>query len=95
MALDKWYQSQPRPNSNLSPNALTDGVGRGPSVTRVSQDWVGENVTGKTKSPRRMIDRRVLGSETGFINGGAAHPIKLVFWEEGNGPVTMGMGQIA
>ena len=24
----------------------------------------------------------------GLINGGAAHPIRLVFWEEGNGPVT-------
>ena len=27
----------------------------------------------------------------GLINGGVAHPIRVVFWGEGNGPVTLGM----
>ena len=26
---------------------------------------------------------------TRFINGGVAHPIRLTFWGEGNGPVTL------
>ena len=52
-------------------------------MTRASQDWVGKNVTGKTKSP--TSDERWEGP--GLINGGAAHPIRLVFWGEGNSPV--------
>jgi len=27
----------------------------------------------------------------GLINGGAAHPIRLLFWGEDNGPVTSGI----
>jgi len=27
----------------------------------------------------------------GLINGGTTHPIRLVFWGEGNGPVTSGI----
>ena len=51
---------------------------------RESQDWVGENVTGKTKSP--TSDERWEGP--GLIKSSAAHSIRLVFWGEGNGPVT-------
>jgi len=29
-----------------------------------------------------------------LINSGAAHPIRLVFWGEGNGPVTLGEPQV-
>jgi len=43
-------------------------------VTRASQDWVEENVTGKTKSPT---------SDERWEDPG------LVFWGEGNGPVTL------
>ena len=56
-------------------------------MTRASQDWVGENVTGKTKSP--SSDERWEG--LGLINGGAAHLIRLLFWGGGNGPVTLGI----
>ena len=56
-------------------------------MTRASQDWVGENVTNKTKSP--TSEERWEGSK--LINGGAAHPIRPGFWEEGNGPVTSGI----
>jgi len=55
-------------------------------VTRASQDWVEENVTVKTKSStsdERWEDPRL-------INGGTAHSIRLVFWGEGNGLVTLG-----
>jgi len=45
---------------------------------------MGENVTVKTKS--LISDERGKGPR--LINGGAAHPIKLVFWGEGNGHVT-------
>jgi len=44
-------------------------------------------VTGKTKS--LTSDERWEGP--GLINGGAAHPIRLGFWGEGNGPVTSGI----
>ena len=30
----------------------------------------------------------------GLINGGAAHPFKLAFGGEGNGPVTPGVGWV-
>ena len=53
-------------------------------MTRVSQDWVGQNVTVKTKSP--ASDERWEGSE--LINGDAAHPIRLVFLGESNGAMT-------
>ena len=53
-------------------------------MTRTSQDWVGENVTVKTKSPTSEEEWEVLR----LINGGAAHPFKLAFGGEGNGPVT-------
>ena len=55
-------------------------------MTRASQDWVGENVTVKTKSP--TSEERWEGP--GLINGGAAHPFRLTFWGEGNDPVTLG-----
>jgi len=55
-------------------------------VTRASQDWVGENVTVKTKSP--TSEERWEGP--GLINGGAAHLFRLGFWGEGNDPVTLG-----
>jgi len=48
---------------------------------------MGENITDKTKSP--TLEERWEGP--GLINGGAAHPIRLAFWGEGNGPVTHGM----
>jgi len=65
---------------DVSPNAPTDGIGRrdrqgGPSVTRASQDWVGENLMVKTKSP--TLDERWEGPRS--INGDAAHSIRLVF----------------
>ena len=52
-------------------------------MVRASQDWVGENVMIKTKSP--TSDKRLEGP--GPIRGGTAHPIRLVFWEEGNDPL--------
>ena len=55
-------------------------------MTKASQDWVGENVMGKTKSP--TSDER--GEDHGLINGDTAHPIRQVFRGEGNGPVTVG-----
>jgi len=55
-------------------------------MTEVSQDCVGENATVKTKSP--TSDERWEGPE--LINGRTAHSIRLVFWGEGNGPVTLG-----
>jgi len=30
--------------------------------------------------------------DPGLINGSVAHPFKLIFWEEDNGPVTPGIG---
>ena len=45
------------------------------------------NVTVKTKSP--ILKERWEGP--GLINGGAAHPFRLAFWGEGNGPVTSGI----
>ena len=45
------------------------------------------SVTDKTKSPTSK--ERWEGP--GLINGGAAHPIRLAFWGEGNGPVTSGI----
>ena len=45
-----------------------------------------ENVTVKTKS--HTSNERWEGP--GLINSGAAHPIRQVFWGEGNGPVTQG-----
>ena len=53
-------------------------------MTRVSQDWVGENVTVKTRS--LTSEERWKGSE--LINGRAPHPIRVAFWGEGNDPVT-------
>ena len=46
---------------------------------------MGENITDKTKSP--TLEERWEGP--GLINGGAAHPFRLAFWGEGNGPVTL------
>jgi len=48
---------------------------------------VEENVTVKTKSP--TSEER--WEDPGLINGGAAHPFRLTFWGEGNGPVTFGI----
>ena len=40
----------PDPNPiDVAPSAPTGGVGRRPSVTRASQDWMRENITVKTK----------------------------------------------
>ena len=47
---------------------------------------MGENVTVKTKSS--TSEERWESPE--LINGGAAHPFRLTFWEEGSGPVTHG-----
>jgi len=47
-------------------------------MTRASQDWVGENVTVKTKSA--TSEERWEG--LGLINGGAVHPFRLAFWGE-------------
>jgi len=44
-------------------------------------------VTDKTKSPTSEARWESLG----LINGGAAHPIRLAFWGEGNCPVTSGI----
>jgi len=76
-----------RLDSDVSPSASTGGVGRGPSVTKASQDWVRESATVKTKSP--TSDKRWEGP--GLISGGAARPIRLISWGEGNGPVTGGI----
>jgi len=48
---------------------------------------VGENGTVNTKS--LTSEERWEGH--GLINGGAAHPFRLTFWGEGNGPVTSGI----
>ena len=53
---------------------------------RTSQDWIGENITGKTKNP--TLDER--WESPGLISGGAACPIRPIFWGEGNGPMTLG-----
>ena len=45
---------------------------------------MGKNVTGKTKS--LISDER--WEDPGLIKDGAAHPFRLTFWGEGNGPVT-------
>jgi len=45
------------------------------------------SVTVKTKSP--TSEERWEGPE--LINGGTAHPFRLGFWGEGNGPVTSGI----
>ena len=50
---------------------------------------MGENVTVKTKSP--TSEERWEGP--GLMNGGAAHSIILVFWREGNGLATSGVGK--
>jgi len=54
---------------------------KGPSILK------NPYVTVKPKSPtseERWEDRRL-------INGGTAHPFRLIFWGEGNGPVTGGI----
>jgi len=65
-----------RLDSDVSPSASTGGVGRGPSVTKASQDWVRESATVKTKSPtsdKRWVSHRL-------INSGAPYPIRSAFW---------------
>ena len=63
-----------------------------PSVTRASQDWVGENVTGEDSKSHIGGEVGVLG----LINGGAAHPFRLAWWREGNGAwtPTTGVGPV-
>jgi len=52
-------------------------------VTRASQDWVGRM--------SRLREKSHIGWEgPELINGGTAHPFRLAFWGEGNGPVTFG-----
>ena len=44
-------------------------------MTRMSQDWVGENVTVKTKD----LTSNKIWEVPALINGGAAHPIRPAF----------------
>ena len=51
---------------------------------------MGENVTVKTKS----LTSNERYEHPGLINGGVAHFIRLVFWGESNGHVTLGTPQM-
>ena len=54
------------------------GEGNGPMTSGIrAQNWMGENVTIKTKSS--TSDKRWKGP--GLISGAVVHPIRLVFWE--------------